>query len=121
MSAEYEPSEELKELVIEKCPAWDDYVALAETDESLKDSQNMDYFKSILPTRTIDKYGVTNYKLNGEYHRLNGPAIIHKNGDCYWYEYGKYIRRYRSNHSFNEKYFINDSLRLTPSSKLRPL
>lgn len=118
MSAEYEPSEELKELVIEKCSTWNDYVALAETDESLKDSQNMDYFKSILPTKTIDKYGVTNYKLNGEYHRLNGPAIIHKSGNRFWYEYGKYIRRCVSNTLSYGRYIDDKSL---INSKLRPL
>ncbi len=33
----------------------------------------------------IDKYGDKRWYLNGEYHRTDGPAIEHLNGNKYWY------------------------------------
>lgn len=43
-------------------------------------------------TIKIDKYGNTLYKLNGKYHRTDGPAIITKKYEEYWYINGKYHR-----------------------------
>jgi hypothetical protein len=28
----------------------------------------------------------------GNFHRLNGPAFVHKNGDCSWYRHGQLHR-----------------------------
>jgi hypothetical protein len=42
--------------------------------------------------KTVDSQGVTRYLLNGELHRLDGPAKIDKNGDQYWYKNGKLNR-----------------------------
>ena len=45
------------------------------------------------PVRTIDQTGTTNYRdSKGYYHRLDGPAVIYKNGDESWYQYGKLHR-----------------------------
>ena len=39
--------------------------------------------KSITYEVTVDHHG-TEWKLNGEYHREDGPAIEHPNGDKVW-------------------------------------
>jgi hypothetical protein len=39
----------------------------------------------------VDRYGVS-YTLNNKLHRSGGPAIICKNGDTYWYRFGKLHR-----------------------------
>ncbi len=31
------------------------------------------------------------WQRNGCNHRLDGPAVIFRDGEYYWYEYGKYI------------------------------
>ena len=51
----------------------------------------------------IDKYGDKRWYLNGEYHRTDGPAIEHLNGNKYWYLNGmklseeEYLRTTRNN------------------------
>ena len=34
----------------------------------------------------------TEWRQNGQYHRLDGPAIEYKNGDKFWYQNGKLHR-----------------------------
>jgi hypothetical protein len=36
-------------------------------------------------TLEIDEYGIKSWKLNGEYHRVDGPAIIYPDGSEYWF------------------------------------
>ena len=40
----------------------------------------------------INRYGTKEWYLNGELHRINGPAIEYANGDRVWYLNGKYHR-----------------------------
>lgn len=35
---------------------------------------------------------VTKYYHNGEYHRLDGPAVLYNTGRFYWFKYGKLHR-----------------------------
>jgi hypothetical protein len=41
------------------------------------------------PTLTIDKRGTKRWKLNGEYHRVDGPATEYADGETVWYLNGK--------------------------------
>jgi hypothetical protein len=41
------------------------------------------------PKLTINPDGCKSWKLNGEFHRKYGPAIIHPNGDKSWWIHGK--------------------------------
>jgi hypothetical protein len=41
---------------------------------------------------TVDLYGNKRWKLNGEYHREDGPAVEVPNGSKYWYLNGYYHR-----------------------------
>lgn len=43
------------------------------------------------PTVTVNKNG-TFYKLGGKFHREDGPAIEHANGNKEWYKHGKLHR-----------------------------
>jgi hypothetical protein len=40
------------------------------------------------PAYTSSKYGIQEWYKHGEFHRIDGPAIIHKNNQ-YWYKEGK--------------------------------
>jgi hypothetical protein len=44
------------------------------------------------PKLAINRYGDKFWKLNGEYHREDGPAIEHMNGYKAWYLNGLYHR-----------------------------
>ena len=44
------------------------------------------------PTMTIDEYGTKEWKLNGVYHRDDGPAVEEKNGTKAWLINGIYHR-----------------------------
>jgi hypothetical protein len=39
-----------------------------------------------------DEFGYTVWRLNGKYHREDGPAVTHPDGYKAWYQYGKYHR-----------------------------
>lgn len=40
--------------------------------------------------KEVDKWGITAYyNKDGQYHRIHGPAIIHKNGSGIWFKNGK--------------------------------
>jgi hypothetical protein len=41
------------------------------------------------PTKEVDEYGSIFYKLNGKYHREDGPACEWADGNKYWYLNGK--------------------------------
>ena len=45
--------------------------------------------KSVLK---IDSFGVKRWKLNGKFHREDGPAIEYPNGDKFWYYNGFHHR-----------------------------
>ncbi len=42
--------------------------------------------------KEIDEEGIIRYYLNGELHRLDGPAEEHPNGDRWWYIDGRLHR-----------------------------
>jgi len=44
------------------------------------------------PRKYTQKNGTITYKLNGKYHRENGPAVEYPNGDKSWYINGKLHR-----------------------------
>ena len=44
------------------------------------------------PTMSIDNAGDTVWRLNGQYHREDGPAIEYLDGDEDWYLHGDYHR-----------------------------
>jgi len=44
------------------------------------------------PTMTVNRYGNKIWKLNGKYHREDGPAIEYANGSKVWYLNGKMHR-----------------------------
>ena len=46
-----------------------------------------------LITRTVDDVGNIRYRYQGKLHRLDGPAVIYKNGSKAWYQYGKRHRK----------------------------
>lgn len=39
------------------------------------------------PTKTVRGDGTITYRLNGLYHRLDGPALIYSNGEHKWYHH----------------------------------
>ena len=41
---------------------------------------------------TIDRAGSKTWTLNGEYHRLDGPAIIQVDGGEWWFKHDEYHR-----------------------------
>ena len=41
------------------------------------------------PICEIDEYGIKRWKLNGELHREDGPAIEFSDGSKYWYKHDK--------------------------------
>jgi len=50
--------------------------------------------KDSQPIHEIDIFGNKHYRLNGELHREDGPAIEYPNGSKSWYYHGKYIDCY---------------------------
>ena len=44
------------------------------------------------PKCTIDKYRTKRWVMNGQHHRLDGPAIEYLNGEKHWYVYGSLHR-----------------------------
>jgi len=44
------------------------------------------------PVKSIDYDGTITWKLNGVYHREDGPAIVYSTGEKYWYFNGEYHR-----------------------------
>jgi hypothetical protein len=44
------------------------------------------------PRLEVDEDGIKRWYLNGEYHREDGPAIIHLDGEKAWYLKGKLHR-----------------------------
>jgi hypothetical protein len=48
----------------------------------------MDMREDIKDGMHIDHFGTKHWCLNGEPHRLDGPAVEYKDGDNYWYKYG---------------------------------
>jgi hypothetical protein len=44
------------------------------------------------PTCVVDKFGIKTWKLNGQCHREDGPAVEYANGEKHWYWHGKFHR-----------------------------
>ena len=53
------------------------------------------------PTMWVDEFGNKEWRLNGKYHRLDGPAIEQVSGHKEWYLNGKY-------YSTEEEYWLAD-------------
>jgi hypothetical protein len=45
--------------------------------------------ESTQPVMEVDKYGTKIWKLNGQFHREDGPAVEYTNGDKFWYLHDK--------------------------------
>jgi len=43
------------------------------------------------PTRTVGRDGTQEWRVNGELHRVDGPAVIRANGTQVWWVHGKSI------------------------------
>ncbi len=55
----------------------------------------LNYQKSMMldaRKQQIEYQDRTEYTLDGALHNDNGPAIVHKNGDEFWYQYGQLHR-----------------------------
>ena len=44
------------------------------------------------PVCEIDEYGTKRWKLNGKFHREDGPAVEYKDGTKIWFFDGEYHR-----------------------------
>lgn len=54
---------------------------------------------------TIDRDGTKSWTLNGEYHRLDGPAVVESNGHQAWLIRGK---TYHKNKDFQRDAGLSD-------------
>jgi hypothetical protein len=41
------------------------------------------------PTLKIDEWNTKKWRLNGEYHRVDGPAVVFTSGEKIWYKHGE--------------------------------
>ena len=68
------------------------------------------------PTKEIDCNGNVIYKLNGKYHRADGPAVIWSCGTQFWYLNGKYHRADGPaiiSATGSQEWWVNDKLHRT--------
>lgn len=66
------------------------------------------------PVRNVDEFGLISWKLNGQYHREDGPALEYPSGSKAWLRYGEFhrddgpaIERPREEFPYLADYYIN--------------
>jgi hypothetical protein len=45
------------------------------------------------PVKEVYNDGTIEYRLNGKFHREDGPALIYPDGEKYWYSHGLWHRK----------------------------
>jgi hypothetical protein len=88
--------------------------------------------KDMQPTMTTDDEGTKRWKLNGKFHRTDGPALIHANGNKSWALHGNRHRTdgpavdnsdghkewYIHGHEYTFEKWLNDNPELNDEEKV---